>query len=73
MALSVLNKPFCHAAVVRFGGQIMTCIQGLRHAIAVFLKKSPEAGVLRIKISIGRDWSQCVALMGACRLWGIKF
>ena len=68
-----LNKPFCHAAVVRFSGQIMTCIPGLTPCYRCIFEKEPEAGVLPDPSALGVIGAMC-GLMGSLQaLEAIKF
>ncbi|MDO5352457.1 MAG: HesA/MoeB/ThiF family protein [Succinatimonas sp.] len=68
-----INKPFCHAAVVRFTGQIMTCVPGRSPCYRCIFGEIPEDGVLPDPASLGVIGAMC-GIMGSLQaLEAIKY
>lgn len=68
-----IKKPFCHAAVMRFTGQIMTCIPGKTPCYRCIFGDLPEDGAAADPASLGVIGAMC-GIMGSLQaLEAIKF
>ncbi len=68
-----INKPFCHAAVMRFTGQIMTCIPGKTPCYRCIFGDIPEDGAAADPASLGVIGAMC-GIMGSLQaLEAIKY